>query len=114
MAVIKNQPGGRVAIRTVNTTDTIVVAGNTSVSNIASTGETVVSASIGRIYWTGACTVARGGTTVFSALVNTSGTWDLASAGMAFNDANTANVIITATAATVVVELTKNPQSGGA
>lgn len=114
MPVIKNQKGGRAVVRVVNGSETLTIAGNSSVSNVATTSEVVTGATIGRIFWTGACTIARGSNTVFSSLVNTSGTWDLSGSGMAFVDYDAATLAITAAAATVVVEITKSPQSGGA
>lgn len=91
---------------------TYVVVGNSTVSNIATGSEVVVSASIAQAWWGvangGYITVARGSNTV--AVYTESGYTDYAGAGASLGLDGAANVVITITGAPsgyVMLELQK-------
>lgn len=96
---------------------TYVVAGNSTVSNIASGPEVVVSASIAQAWWgvaNGYATVTRGSNTV--AVFTESGYCDYAGAGASLGLDATANVTITfvnAPAGYVMLELQKATSQQG-
>lgn len=98
---------------------TYVIAGNTSVSNIAENSavlgeENISGAYVAQIHWStdGLITVSRGSNTLFK--LTGSGTWNFRHMGMAMNENQTANLVIsTATAnSTVVIELVKQHANG--
>jgi len=110
MPISVNQSGGRVLIRA-TATESYVVAGNNTVSNIcASALESVNSAYISKVYWSGTWAVARGANTVLSLTGN--GNWDLAGQGVPIQDYNTAAVSVTGSG-TILLQLTKDSNTSG-
>lgn len=85
---------GRVVVH-VPATETFVVVGNNSVSNLAVGSENVASAVITKIFYSGNTTVARGANTVFSASTGDSGLWDLSAADITLNQFPAANIVVT-------------------
>lgn len=120
MPIVTNSPKKTVIRATGNTT--IVVAGNSSVSNIASsaavrpaTGEENISgAGISEIHWStdALVTIARGANTIFN--LNGSGSWNFRHMGITMGEFPAANLVInTATAnATIIIELVKAHANG--
>jgi hypothetical protein len=125
MPIISNQQrSGRVLIRT-QASESYIVAGNSSVSNLVTAGEIansvtagsagsngiyIIDAHITKLFWstTGSITVARGANTEY--VLYGSDHWNLEAAGMS-GFANTANLVITVSgAATLLIELKKNAQ----
>lgn len=86
---------GRVVIHTVDTTNTFVVVGNNSVSNLAVGSENVASAVITKVFWAGNVTIVRNAVTVFSAPTGTSGQWNLAADDVVINQQPTQNFTVT-------------------
>ena len=97
--------GGHAFIRdTANAT--YVVAGNNAVSNIASVGETVVTAAVSQIWWTGDWTIKRGANTIF--VLKDSGYWDFNGAGVSLGEFGSANLVLeAANTGTIMIELLK-------
>ena len=112
MSIINNKLNRTAIIRltanaTVNLADLAVsnVASNTITSPIT---ETVVGATITRIYWSGNTTIARGSNVVFQAPSGTSDHWDLSSAGIVLSEYPGASLVFTVDAAGMVIcEVTK-------
>ncbi len=104
--VYTQNKGGKAVVR--NTANqTYVVAGNSAVSNIASSGETIVGASLSQIWWTGDWTVKRGSNTVL--VLKDSGSWDLNGSGINLNEFPDATLVLeAANTGTIIVELSKN------
>lgn len=103
MAIIQNKALGQssssgFAVH-VTANSTVVVAGNSSVSNIALSGEEVAAAHISQIWWGAAnggfWTVARGSNTV--AVLPDTGYFDFAGSGVALQQDQVANLVITLT-----------------
>lgn len=93
--ITSNKKGTSVTIH-LNSNDTIVVAGNSAVSNIASPGETLTGAyicqAIAGCDGTGHIQVIRGGQIV--AVYDSTGQYDYAGCGMALNVNQAANLEI--------------------
>jgi hypothetical protein len=107
MPVVFKQRNGKALLRVSNATETFVVAGNSAVSNIAVANvESVISADISAVYFSGTVTVARGANNVLT--LSGTGFFDFAGQGNSLTEWNAANVVITATGATCVLELSKN------
>lgn len=107
MPVVYTQnKGGKAVIRdTANATYTI--AGAAGVSNVASSGETIVGASISQIWWTGDWTVKRGSNTVL--VLKDSGSWDLNGSGINLGEFPAATLVVeAANTGSIIVELSKN------
>lgn len=93
-----------------NATGTIVVAGNNSVSTIATDDEVLTGATIRQVFAGcasgGSVVIARGGETV--GVYDSTGWYDYAGAGMPLSVNRTANLDITITGtAYILLELTK-------
>lgn len=93
-AIAAGRQTGRVVIH-VEATNTFIVVGNNSVSNLSVGTENVASASVTKIFFSGNTTVARGSNTIFSATSGMSGVWDLASHDIVLSQDNVANVVVT-------------------
>lgn len=100
----KNKGGHALIRETANAT--YVIAGNNSVSNIASAGETVNTAAFSQIWWTGDWTIKRGANTVF--VLKDSGYWDFNGAGVSLSEFGSANLVIeAANTGTIIIEMSK-------
>lgn len=111
MTIISNKLGQSTTLH-VNANTTLVVAGNNSVSNIASASETVVSANIRRIWTGGACSISRGANVVFTS--TQSGYFGFADHGAVLSMDSTANVVISMTGTSfVMIELSKQSDKVG-
>lgn len=113
MPVINNKHGHTALIRATGNA-TIVVAGNTSVSNIAHPSESadVVGAAITKIVWTtdARVDVKRGANTVIVIPAGSTDQFDLRDLNMVLSEYAAANLVITTAAAancTLLIELTK-------
>lgn len=93
-AIAAGNQTGRVVVH-VPTTETLVIAGNNSVSNVAVGIENVASAVITKIFYSGNTTVTRGANTVFSASTGASGVWDLNAADITLSQFPAANIVVT-------------------
>lgn len=99
--ILHNRKNHSVVLHFTTTSGNVIVAGNNTVSNIATGAEVVESASIAKITWgiggntAGYWTVARGGTTLLICAAP-GGTYDLAALGAAVNANNTQNLVCTA------------------
>lgn len=58
MPIIQNKKNGKAVIKVVNASETITLA------QLAVNGENVRASAITSVYWTGPCTVTRGGTLI--------------------------------------------------
>lgn len=121
MATVINRSGTS-AIVHVTANDTVVIAGNTSVSNIASSGEVLTGGSITQIWWgtasnttsVGYWEVKRGSNTVL--VLTETGSEDFAGSGAALTADAAANVVITLNGSTkgyLMFEVQKQPTSTG-
>lgn len=96
---------------------TIVVAGNSSVSNIASQNEVLTGASITQAWYGSAgghWVIQRGSNTVL--VLDSTGYVDFAGAGASLTISSTANVVMTLVGASngyCMIELQKEPTSTG-
>lgn len=83
----------------VTANDTIVVSGNSSVSNIALTGETIAAAHISQVWWGSSnssyWTIKRGSNTIL--VLSETGYLDFAGNGLGLQIDQTANIVITLT-----------------
>ena len=100
----------RAQVRT-NGNTTIVVAGNSSVSNVAIGNENVLGASVSQIWFAvdGVVTIARGANTIVT-LSNSTDHWDFREGGFSLSEYASANLVVTTAAAancTLIIELTK-------
>jgi hypothetical protein len=103
MAVIQNKalgPSSSAGFALhITANDTIVVAGNSSVSNIALTNEIIAAAHISQIWWGSSnssyWTVKRGSNTV--TVLSETGYLDFAGNGVGLQIDQTANLVITLT-----------------
>jgi len=109
MPVAQNQKGGRALVRNASANATYVIAGNSSVSNVASTGEIVASAVITNLLWStdGTVTILRGANTI--CILTGTGAWSLREFGITLPEYPAANLVINFSSAnsTAVVELAK-------
>lgn len=110
--IVFNQPFGRTLIWA-NSNTTIVVAGNSTVSNIATTNEVVESADIMRVWWGSSAsntwTVSRGANVVLYLNPTSDVHADFQEKGCGFALDNTANVVcnVSDASAFILIELGK-------
>jgi hypothetical protein len=91
----QNAQTGRAFLR-FSATETIVVAGNNSTSNLcASVAETVIGASITQLHYatSGSFTIARGANTI--CVLNGQNSLNLEMNGLALNEWPAANIVVT-------------------
>jgi hypothetical protein len=117
MPTIINRIGSSAVFHT-NANTTVVVAGNSSVSNIATPNEVLTGASITQVWYGcasgGHWVVQRGSNTVL--VLSESGYMDFAGSGASLVLHSTANVVMTLVGASngyCMVELQKEPTSTG-
>lgn len=116
MAIVTKSGRDRQAVVRLTANDTIVVAGNSSTSNVASTLETVESASIVGVYWASDATwtIKRGANTIL--VLPGYGQWDLREKGVSLSEFAAANVVAnttTANASLVLILSKKGTQLDG-
>lgn len=111
MPVISNKLGQSATIHSI-ATETITVSGNTSSSNLALAGETVVSANIRKVWVGGPATISRGANIVFTS--TQSGYFDFSSTGTSLNMYNTAPITLTVTGSNfAMIEVSKLSNKSG-
>lgn len=110
MPVINNRKNSSAVIHT-TATATFVVAGNNSVSNVATSDEVLTGANIRTAMWSGNWTVARGANTVLA--LSGTGTLDFALNDMALGIDAAATVVCTLTSGTGFLMLKLGKQGGG-
>lgn len=93
IAGLANGATGRVVVHTLDTSNTFVVVGNNSVSNLAVGSENVASAVITKLFWTGNVQVSRGTTLLFTASTGTAGFFDFATNDAVLNQNATVNIV---------------------
>lgn len=110
--VISNKKNASVTLHVASANATLVVAGNTSVSNVAISDETLTGATISQIAWgtdgNGSIQILRGSNVV--SVHDTSGYIDYAGNGMALNIYPAANLTVNfvdTTNAYCIIELQK-------
>jgi hypothetical protein len=118
MSTVINRRGASAVIH-VTANSTVVIAGNSSVSNIAFGGgnseieETITNGYISQVWWgasNGYWSVARGANTVL--VLNNSGHMDFAGQGAAITQYSSANAVLTLTDSTdgfLMMEIQKLP-----
>lgn len=110
MPVINNRKNSS-AVLHVTSSNTFVIAGNNSVSNVATGDEIITGCNIRTAMWSGSWTVARGSNTVL--VLSNAGTLDFALNDMAIGTDSTANVVCTLTTGTGFLMLKVGKQGGG-
>jgi hypothetical protein len=113
MAVIKNQKFGTAAIHQI-ASGTTTIAGNSTVSNVCSTGETVIGASVRKAAFSsnGSWTIYRGANAI--AVLHGTGVLDWAGMGLALGMDKAATLVINLSASStgsIVVEIAKESNS---
>lgn len=93
-AIAAGNQTGRVVIHA-EASNTFVIVGNNSVSNVAVGSENVASAVVTKIFYSGNTTIARGANTIFSASTGASGVWDIMSHDIVLNQYPAANLVVT-------------------
>ncbi len=95
MSVISNKPKGEVILHFVANSGAIIVAGNTTQSNIAAPGESLTGATIRKVIFSsnGSWTITRGANTV--AVLHGNHTYDFAGMGMSLSLDPAANIAFT-------------------
>lgn len=93
-AIAAGAQTGRVVVH-VEATNTFVVVGNNSVSNLAVGSENVATATINKIFYSGNTTIARGANTIFSSTTGASGVWDLSTHDISLSSDPAANIVVT-------------------
>lgn len=84
-------------------------ANTATVASLNAVSETVTSAKINKIWWTGQWTVARGANTVFTSPAGSSGEWILSDEGVSIDLDTTATIVSTPTGdGTIILFLDKN------
>lgn len=100
VTILSNKPNGSVTIHVTNANAALVIAGNTSVSNVAASGEILTGATIRKVWWgidnAGSIQIARGGAGAANnvLVLSQSGFMDFAAGGTVINVNKTANVAI--------------------
>jgi hypothetical protein len=88
---------GRVVIVQTDSSNTYVVQGNSSVSNLAVGTENVASATITKVFWAGNTQIQRNSVLIFNAPQGTSGDFDFARHDIVLNQEPTSNLVVTTT-----------------
>lgn len=117
MATIINRSGTSAVVH-ITTSNSIIVAGNSTTSNIASQDEVITGGAIAQIWWgaanSGYWTVKRGTTPLLT--LTESGYKDFAGAGASLiaNSSSTINCTLVGTSdGYIMIEVQKIPQSTG-
>lgn len=100
---IATRKSNRALIRVTNATETVTLA------QLSAGQPAVDSAVIVKIFWTGAVTIARGATTLFTSAAGTQGAWDLGSHAIPLTEGSNQNIAITATGSTALIEVATYP-----
>jgi hypothetical protein len=95
MAVISNQLKGKVVLHYVANSANVIIAGNSTVSNVALSTENIGGATVRKVAWSsnGTWTVARGANTLL--ILHGAGSIDFSAMGMGLNLDPAANISFT-------------------
>lgn len=109
-SLISNKKNLAVTVHVSTSNSTLVIAGNTSSSNIATGNEVLTGASITQLFWgtdTGAIVIKRGANVVVTC--TQSGHMDFAASGMSLTKDQSANLVVELPSANafVLIELQK-------
>lgn len=93
---------------------TYVVAGNSSVSNVAAVGETITSAYISQVHWStdARVSIKRGANTILN--LNGNGSLNLRALGFSLSEFSNASIVVETTTAnaSVIIEIVKEHANG--
>jgi len=116
MPTIINRSGSSAVVH-VNANSTIVIAGTSAVSNVASVGETLTGAYITQVWWgapAGYWTIKRGSNTAL--VLSETGYLDFAGAGASLTIDASADIVanlVTSSTGFLMFEVQKTPTSTG-